>query len=138
MIKDNLTESVIGLDDKLAAGLIYARTIGNPSLAGELRSLGARELPDSPTQSLARAISPSPAAVDQGVLDSSRAIPPDAAPALELLPKDRLGAPRESVGRSKAFPPPPREFPSLTCAFCGEGRSLPPGPGFRCRRFCRP
>ena len=76
MIKDNFTESVIGLDDKLAAGLIYARTVGNPALAGELRSLGARELPDSPTQSLARAISPSPAAVDQGVLDSSRAIPP--------------------------------------------------------------
>ena len=76
MIKDNLSESVIGLDDKLAAGLIYADTVGNPSLAQELRALGARELPDSPTQALARAISPSPAAVDQSVLDSSRAIPP--------------------------------------------------------------
>jgi len=76
MIKDNLGESVIGRDNKLAAGLIYARTIGNPSLAEELRALGARELPDSPTQILARAISPSPAAVDQSVLESSRAIPP--------------------------------------------------------------
>jgi carboxymuconolactone decarboxylase family protein len=76
MIKDNLSESVIGLDDKLAAGLIYAHTVGNPSLAEELRALGARELPDSPTQTLARAISSSPAAVDQSVLESSRAISP--------------------------------------------------------------
>ena len=76
MIKDNLGESVIGRDDKLAAGLIYARTIDDPSLAEELRALGARELPDSPTQVLARAISPSPAVVDQGVLESSRTISP--------------------------------------------------------------
>jgi alkylhydroperoxidase family enzyme len=79
MIKDNFGtsgESVIGRDNKLAAGLIYAQTIGNPSLAEELRALGARELPDSPTQILARAISPSPAAVDQSVLESSRGISP--------------------------------------------------------------
>jgi hypothetical protein len=76
MIRDNLGESVIGRDEKLAAGLIYAQTVGNPSLAEELRALGARELPDSPTQILARAISPSPAAVDRSVLESSRAIPP--------------------------------------------------------------
>jgi len=76
MIKDNLGESVIGRDNKLAAGLIYAQTVGNPSLADELRALGAAELPDSPVQILARAISPSPAAVDQGVLESSRAISP--------------------------------------------------------------
>jgi hypothetical protein len=76
MIKENLGESVIGLDNKLAAGLIYAHTVGNPSLVRELRALGARELPDSPTQTLARAISSSPAAVDQSVLESSRAIPP--------------------------------------------------------------
>jgi hypothetical protein len=76
MIEENLGESVIGLENKLAAGLIYARTVGNPSLAQELRALGARELPDSPTQTLARAISPSPAAVDQNVLGLSRAIPP--------------------------------------------------------------
>ena len=76
MIKDNLGESVIGLDEKLAAGLLYADTVGNRSLAEELRALGARELPDSPTQTLARAISSSPAAVDRSVLDSSRAIPP--------------------------------------------------------------
>jgi alkylhydroperoxidase family enzyme len=76
MIEENLGESVIGLDNKLAAGLIYAHTIGNPPLAQELRALGARELPDSPTQTLARAISSSPAAVDRSVLESSRAISP--------------------------------------------------------------
>ena len=76
MLEENLGESVIGLGDKLAAGLIYADTVGNPSLAQELRALGARELPDSPTQTLACAISPSPAAVDQRVMESSRAIPP--------------------------------------------------------------
>lgn len=76
MIKDNLGESVIGLDEKLAAGLIYAQTVGDPALADELRTLGARELPDSPTQALARAISSSPAAVDQRVLASARAIAP--------------------------------------------------------------
>jgi hypothetical protein len=76
MLEENLGESVIGLDDKLATGLIYADTVGNPSLVRELRSLGARELPDSPTQTLARAISPSPAALDQKVLESPRALPP--------------------------------------------------------------
>lgn len=76
MIKDNLGESVIGRDNKLAAGLIYAQTVGNPSLAEELRALGAKELPDSPSQILARAISTSPAAVDQGVLEASRALSP--------------------------------------------------------------
>jgi hypothetical protein len=76
MIRDNLAESVIGHDEKLAAGLIYARTVGNPSLAGEMQALGAKELPGSPAQALARAISPSPAAVDAGVVESSRAIPP--------------------------------------------------------------
>ena len=76
MIKDNLDESIIGRDNKLAAGLIFARTVGNPALEGELRSLGATDLPDSPTQILARAISPSPATVDQNVVESSRDIPP--------------------------------------------------------------
>lgn len=76
MVKDNLSESVIGLDNKLAAGLIYAQTIGNPSLAEELRALGATELPDSPTQTLARAISSSPAAMDQRVIEAARAISP--------------------------------------------------------------
>ena len=83
MIKENLSESVIGLNNKLAAGLIYAHTIGNLSLAQELRALGARELPDSPTQTLAGAISSSPAAVNQSMLESSRAI--SAAGIVELV-----------------------------------------------------
>jgi hypothetical protein len=76
MIKDNFGESVIGLDNKLAAGLIYADTVGDPALAKELRVLGAQELPDSPIQILARAISSSPAAVDERALKSSREISP--------------------------------------------------------------
>lgn len=76
MIRDNFCESPIGRDNKLAAGLIFARTVGNAALEAELRILGARELPESPVQLLARAISPSPATVDQGVIDSVRAIPP--------------------------------------------------------------
>ncbi|OGT83723.1 MAG: hypothetical protein A3H91_11545 [Gammaproteobacteria bacterium RIFCSPLOWO2_02_FULL_61_13] len=76
MIKDNLGESIIGRDNKLAAGLIFARTVGNPGLEGELRVLGAKELPDSPIQILARAISPSPATVDRSVVESSRVISP--------------------------------------------------------------
>lgn len=76
MIKDNLGESVIGRDDKLAAGLVYARTVGNSSLAQELRALGARDLPDSPTQVLARAISLSPAVVDQDAIDSAQTLTP--------------------------------------------------------------
>ena len=75
MIKDNLGESVIGHDEKLSAGLVYASTVGSASLAKELRAAGAKELPDSPAQVLARAISPSPAVVDQSVLESSRALP---------------------------------------------------------------
>jgi hypothetical protein len=78
MIKDNLGESVIGHDEKLSAGLIYAGTVGSASLAEDLRALGARELPDSPAQVLARAISPSPARVGQGVLESSRGLRPAA------------------------------------------------------------
>jgi hypothetical protein len=76
MIRENLSETVIGRAEKLAAGLIYARTVHDDGLCAELHTLGARELPDSPLQSLARAISPSPAQVDPVVLESSRAVPP--------------------------------------------------------------
>ncbi len=112
MIKDNLGESVIGLDDKLAAGLVYADTVGDPSLAEKLRALGARELPDSPTQTLARDllqpcrggperarfVSGDPASGDRrtGIVRLGSA---DAAPALELLPSERLRASGELVGQ---------------------------------------
>jgi len=110
MIKENLGESVIGLDDKLAAGLIYAHTVGNPSLVQELHALGARELPDSPTQTLARDLvqpgrggperarvfSGDPAGGDRRTGDVRRGSA-DAAPALELLPGDRFRVPEECV-----------------------------------------
>jgi alkylhydroperoxidase family enzyme len=78
MIKDNFGRTPGGADhdEKLACGLIYARTVEDGPLADELRALGATERPDSPSQVLARAISPSPAAVDDAVLESSRALAP--------------------------------------------------------------
>lgn len=78
MIKDNFGESVIGRGEKLSAGLIYADTVRSASLAEDLRALGAKDLPGSPAQILAQAISPSPAVVDQSVLESSRALAPAA------------------------------------------------------------
>jgi len=76
MIKENLSDSVVGHDQKLAAGLIYAKSVDNPALEREIRALGGTELPDSPPQALARAISLSPAAVDQDAIDSAGEIPP--------------------------------------------------------------
>jgi alkylhydroperoxidase family enzyme len=76
MIRENLGESVIGRAEKLAAGLIYARTVQSPALEAELRALGAGEVPDSPVLTLARAIAPSPAEIDRAVVESSRVIPP--------------------------------------------------------------
>lgn len=76
MIKLNFEASLIGREEKLAAGLIFARTAGNESLADDLRAVGARDLPDSPTLILARAIAPSPAEVDPNVVESSRALSP--------------------------------------------------------------
>jgi hypothetical protein len=78
MIKENFGgESVIGQDQKLAAGLIYAECVGNSALAEEMRAMGAAPLTeDSPVQKLARAISPSPATVDDAVTAEARAIPP--------------------------------------------------------------
>ena len=76
MIVENFAEGVIRRDEKLAAGLIYAQTVGNAGLEAELRGLGAHEVASSPIQVLAQAISPSPAQVDRAVVESSRAIPP--------------------------------------------------------------
>ncbi|MEW6470689.1 MAG: hypothetical protein AB1679_00255 [Actinomycetota bacterium] len=76
MIKENLGESVIDRSENLAAGLTFARTVGNLSLAEELRTLGANEVPESPIQILAGAMSTSPAVVDEAVVESSREISP--------------------------------------------------------------
>jgi hypothetical protein len=75
MIRESLAESVVGKDEKLAAGLVYAETVAAPSLADELRALGARALPDSPVQALARAIAPTPSQVDAAVIEACRPIP---------------------------------------------------------------
>lgn len=78
MIRDNLDPrtSVVGLAPKLAAGLVYAETVGNGMLADELRVLGARPMPGTPIDALAHAVAPSPAMVDQGAVDTARAISP--------------------------------------------------------------
>lgn len=76
MIRDTLAETVVGRGEKLAAGLVYAQEVHSARLEADLRALGAKELPESPVLALARAISPSPARVDDAVLESSRAIPP--------------------------------------------------------------
>ena len=77
MIRESLTgDTVIGRAEQLAAGLIYAATVQSDALEAELRALGAKEVPDSPVQTLARAIAPSPARVDDAVMASSRVIPP--------------------------------------------------------------
>ena len=77
MIQQNFCgDSVIGHDQKRAAGLIYAHVVGNAALGDELRAAGAAALPDSAAQRLARAISPSPARVDERAMQAARSIPP--------------------------------------------------------------
>jgi len=75
MIRDAFTEAVLPRDDKLAAGLLYAETVGNAGLANELRLLGARTGGNSALLPLARAIAPSPTAVDDEAMDAARKLP---------------------------------------------------------------
>ena len=58
MIRDNFRDTVVGRGEKLAAGLVFADTVGNASLAAELRAAGAAPVAPSPVQALARAVSP--------------------------------------------------------------------------------
>ncbi len=78
MIRDNFdaASSVLGRQAKLATGLIFAEAVGSPGLAAALRATGATPTPESALTALARAISPSPAAVDAAVVERSRALPP--------------------------------------------------------------
>lgn len=79
MIKDNFdqSESVIGLDNKLAAGLVFVALVGNAELERDLRAAGATEAPpDSPLEYLVRTISPSPVAIDARALAVAKQIPP--------------------------------------------------------------
>jgi len=79
MIRDNFAESVVGRAEKLRAGLVYATTVQNAGLAQGLRAAGAIESDgDLPSQRLARAVSPSPAAIDSEVVAASRDLAPAA------------------------------------------------------------
>lgn len=78
MIKDNFGESVVGLDAKLAAGAIFADTVGNAALAAELHALGAKPARDAWIERLATAIAPSPARVDRAVVEACRGLAPAA------------------------------------------------------------
>jgi alkylhydroperoxidase family enzyme len=82
MIRDNFCESVVGREVKLAAGLIYAEAVHHGSLAEQLRAAGARPFAESGVESaahvLARAVSPSPAAVGAEVVAACRELAPAA------------------------------------------------------------
>jgi alkylhydroperoxidase family enzyme len=73
MLRDNLdaTTTVVGLPKKRAAGLIYAEIVQDSSLKSQLAKLGPAE-DDVAITALARAVSPSPAAVDESVLAACR------------------------------------------------------------------
>jgi hypothetical protein len=79
MLRDNLdaTTSVIGVPRKLSAGIVFARAIGDETVETQLRRLGPAEA-DTRVEALARAIAPSPAVVDDTVLESCRNLPPPA------------------------------------------------------------
>lgn len=78
MIRDNFRETIVGRGEKLSAGLIYADAVQNASLAKQLRAAGAASVAESPVQVLARALSPSPTAVDAAVVASCRDLAPAA------------------------------------------------------------
>jgi hypothetical protein len=78
MLRDNLRESVAGRELKLSVGLVYAETVGAAGLAAELRGLGAGLVEDGTWAALARAIAPSPSALDDALVERCRALPPAA------------------------------------------------------------
>jgi hypothetical protein len=77
MLRDNLdaTTSVTGVPRKLSAGLVFAQAVKNPRLESELRGLGPVES-DPRVEALARAIAPSPALVDDTVVEAARSLAP--------------------------------------------------------------
>jgi hypothetical protein len=79
MLRDNLDPQTtkIGIARKLHAGAVFARAVGDESLEAQLGKLGAAER-DPRVETLARAIAPSPAAVDQDVVAACRDLPPAA------------------------------------------------------------
>lgn len=112
IVRDNLDagSSAVGLPLKVQVGLVYATVVGNKSLAAEMRALGvrhnvtaekmdavvkfagslARPAPSIDAKSkavlvLARAASPSPAVVDDGVIEECRAAELSAASVVEVV-----------------------------------------------------
>jgi hypothetical protein len=78
MIRDNFCQSVVGREVKLAAGLLHAEAVHDASLAEQLRAAGAKPCAESAVHVLARAASPSPAAVDAEVVAACRELAPAA------------------------------------------------------------
>jgi hypothetical protein len=75
MLHENFAaaSSEVGLPKKLGAGLVFAETVNNQPLAAILRGIGADAAQAHP---MARAISPSPAQVDQSIVDACRDLSP--------------------------------------------------------------
>jgi alkylhydroperoxidase family enzyme len=78
MVRDNFGESVVGREVKLSAGLVYADAVQSASLTHQLEVAGAKSGARSVVHLLARAVSPSPAAVDDRLIQSCRELPPAA------------------------------------------------------------
>jgi alkylhydroperoxidase family enzyme len=79
MLRDNLdaSTSVVGIERKLAAGVVFAQTVESTRLEAQLRKLGRVEA-DVSVEALAHAVSPSPAAVDDAVVERCRELAPAA------------------------------------------------------------
>lgn len=111
MLRDNLDPetTVIGLDEKVRAGIVFAEVVGDPALADDVRALAARHGPNpsdldraadfartgtlpltnDPSSrallALARAVSPSPAQVTEETLSTCRAANLSSAAIVELV-----------------------------------------------------
>jgi alkylhydroperoxidase family enzyme len=77
VLRDNLDArtSVIGIPRKLAAGIVFAQAVENSGLEVQLRELGDIGS-DQRVESLARAVAPSPARVDDDVIEHCRGLAP--------------------------------------------------------------
>jgi hypothetical protein len=75
MIRDNVVETVVGRAHKLAAGLLYAESVGAHALRDALRALGAVPVPGSPVEALARGLASSPTAIDETTVETCRSLP---------------------------------------------------------------
>lgn len=92
MLRENLSEqhTVIGLDNKIRCGLVFAEVVGDEALAADVRAVAAAQGVDPDRTSadprlpaallLARAASPSPAEIDADVVSACRdsSLPPAA------------------------------------------------------------